>query len=95
MTIRTLLGASALALAPFAAQAQDLPPCENCADTMTVVSWGGAYQNSQVKAYAEPYSALTGVTFIWDESANEFGRQAARPGRGRKHHLGSRRRGGP
>ena len=24
--------------------AQDLPPCENCADEMTVVSWGGAYQ---------------------------------------------------
>ncbi len=71
MRISRLLGASALAIVPFAAFAQDLQPCENCADTLTVVSWGGAYQTSQVKAYAEPYSELTGVTFVWDESANE------------------------
>nr|WP_243642033.1 extracellular solute-binding protein [Rhodovulum steppense] len=51
--------------------AQDLPPCENCADSMTVVSWGGAYQTSQIKAYAEPYAAMTGTTFTWDESSNE------------------------
>ena len=38
---------------------------------MTVVSWGGAYQTSQQKAYAEPYAALTGTTFTWDESSNE------------------------
>jgi putative spermidine/putrescine transport system substrate-binding protein len=25
------------------------------ADSMTLVSWGGAYQASQVNAYAEPY----------------------------------------
>jgi putative spermidine/putrescine transport system substrate-binding protein len=52
-------------------QDAELPPCENCADEMTVVSWGGAYQNSQLKAYAEPYAAATGVTVTWDESSNE------------------------
>ncbi|WP_428982500.1 extracellular solute-binding protein [Oricola indica] len=50
---------------------QDLEPCENCADEMTLVSWGGAYQASQVKAYSEPYAEMTGVTFVWDESSNE------------------------
>lgn len=40
-------------------------------DQMTVVSWGGAYQNSQQKAYAEPYSADTGINFVWDESSSE------------------------
>ena len=72
MKLRHILGATALVALPVgAAFAQDLPPCENCADSMTVVSWGGAYQNSQIKAYADPYSELTGVTFIWDESSNE------------------------
>lgn len=72
MKLRHLLAATALVALPTgAAFAQDLPPCEGCADSMTVVSWGGAYQNSQIKAYADPYSELTGVTFIWDESSNE------------------------
>ncbi len=42
-----------------------------CADSMVLMSWGGAYQNSQLMAYAEPYSALTGVTITWDEGSNE------------------------
>jgi len=41
------------------------------ATEMTVVSWGGAYQISQQKAYTEPYSAANGVNFIWDESSAE------------------------
>jgi len=45
--------------------------CENCPDAMTIVSWGGAYSNSQLKAYHEPYSAATGVEIINDESSNE------------------------
>ncbi|MEM1387334.1 MAG: extracellular solute-binding protein [Pseudomonadota bacterium] len=41
-------------------------------DSMTVVSWGGAYQASQVSAYAEPYKAMNeGLEIVWDESANE------------------------
>lgn len=41
-------------------------------DDMTAVSWGGAYQKSQLKAYAEPYEANNeGVTITWDESSAE------------------------
>jgi putative spermidine/putrescine transport system substrate-binding protein len=36
---------------------------------MTIVSWGGAYSKSQLKAYHEPYSAITGVTILNDESS--------------------------
>jgi putative spermidine/putrescine transport system substrate-binding protein len=73
MKMRHLLVATALAAAPLAwtATAQDLPPCENCADNMTIVSWGGAYQLSQLKAYVEPYAAITGISAVWDESSNE------------------------
>ena len=38
------------AAAPVAAQ-----------DSLTVVSWGGAYTRSQVKAYHEPWEAKTGI----------------------------------
>ena len=41
------------------------------AGSMTVVSWGGAYQNSQQKAYSEPYAEMTGTEFVWDESSSE------------------------
>ncbi|NIZ13275.1 extracellular solute-binding protein [Phaeobacter sp. HF9A] len=41
------------------------------ADEMTIVSWGGAYSNSQNKAYHEPYAEKTGVKIINDESSNE------------------------
>ncbi|MEM5470196.1 extracellular solute-binding protein [Hoeflea sp. AS60] len=42
------------------------------ADSMTIVSWGGAYQKSQINAYAEPYKAMhPEVEVIWDESSNE------------------------
>ena len=49
----------------------EMAACENCVDSMTIVSWGGAYQNSQLKAYVEPYVAATGVKVTWDESSNE------------------------
>jgi putative spermidine/putrescine transport system substrate-binding protein len=39
---------------------------------MTVVSWGGAYQDSQVKAYIEPYKAMyPDLTVVMDESSAE------------------------
>ncbi|WP_243611681.1 extracellular solute-binding protein [Shimia aestuarii] len=41
------------------------------ADEMTIVSWGGAYSNSQQKAYHEPYMEKTGVSIINDESSAE------------------------
>ncbi|TNC74585.1 extracellular solute-binding protein [Rubellimicrobium roseum] len=78
MTITKLMGSAALALLPMAgaalaqdAAAPELPACENCADSMVIMSWGGAYQNSQLKAYVEPYIAATGITVTWDESSNE------------------------
>jgi putative spermidine/putrescine transport system substrate-binding protein len=77
MRITHFLGSAALALLPMsgAALAQDatteLPPCEGCSDSMVIMSWGGAYQNSQLKAYVEPYQAITGISVTWDESSNE------------------------
>ena len=73
MGLRYILGAAALVALPFgvAMADDDIAPCDGCAKSMTVVSWGGAYQVSQQKAYAEPYSKLTGTTFTWDESSNE------------------------
>jgi putative spermidine/putrescine transport system substrate-binding protein len=42
------------------------------ASDMVLVSWGGAYQNSQQKAYVEPYIAMNeGVKAVWDESSAE------------------------
>ena len=71
MILKLVIGASALAVLPMSALAEDAPPCDNCADSMTISSWGGAYQAMQQKAYAEPYAAATGVNIIWDESSNE------------------------
>ncbi|GAB4259515.1 MAG: ABC transporter substrate-binding protein [Pararhodobacter sp.] len=40
------------------------------ANEMTIVSWGGAYQASQVNAYHNPYLAMNeGLTIITDESS--------------------------
>ena len=58
-----ILTASAAAIAAGAAIAQD--------KTLTIVSWGGAYSNSQIKAYHEPYTEKTGVKILnEDKSAN-------------------------
>ena len=35
------------------------------ADQLTIVSWGGAYQESQRKAYYEPYTKEKGVSDVW------------------------------
>lgn len=72
MKLKLLLIAAASGLAMAApVHSEDLAPCENCASEMTVVSWGGAYQNSQVKSYSDPYAAMTDVKFVYDESSNE------------------------
>ncbi|QOL81835.1 extracellular solute-binding protein [Pseudooceanicola spongiae] len=63
---KTLLAGTALAMSAGVASAQDM------ANDMTIVSWGGAYQSSQLKAYVEPYMAEhPEVTVTWDESSNE------------------------
>jgi len=56
------------ALATTGVQAQDV----KMADTLTLVSWGGAYQKSQIKAYSEPYQAMhPDLKIVWDESSAE------------------------
>ncbi|MCA8883768.1 MAG: extracellular solute-binding protein [Rhodobacteraceae bacterium] len=65
--LTTLLTASACAVVAGAGHADD-----RMASDMTIVSWGGAYQASQQKAYTEPYMAMhDGLSVIWDESSNE------------------------
>jgi len=67
-----LASAFALSTIALAATAADeLPACENCGDQMTIVSWGGAYSNSQLQAYHNPYTEMTGVEIINDESSAE------------------------
>ncbi|MEJ6391254.1 extracellular solute-binding protein [Gymnodinialimonas ulvae] len=42
------------------------------AGSMTLVSWGGAYQISQQRAYSDPYAEMNeGLEVIWDESSAE------------------------
>ncbi|MFO7759491.1 MAG: extracellular solute-binding protein [Roseovarius sp.] len=64
---KTLLATTALTAAAAApAMSQDM------ADSMTLVSWGGAYQDSQQKAYVEPYLEMNpDVSATWDESSAE------------------------
>jgi putative spermidine/putrescine transport system substrate-binding protein len=64
---KTLLATSALTVAAAGAvTAQDM------ADSMTLVSWGGAYQASQQNAYVEPYLEMhPEVSVTWDESSPE------------------------
>jgi putative spermidine/putrescine transport system substrate-binding protein len=68
MKLKTLLATSALTAAAAGAYAAS----HGMADSMTLVSWGGAYQSSQQKAYVEPYvAANAGVSATWDESSAE------------------------
>jgi len=72
MKMKTLLMAAAASVAFTApVTSQEVDACDNCADELTIVSWGGAYSNSQIKAYSEPYTALTNVKIVNDESSNE------------------------
>lgn len=66
MTLKSvLMGAcGAVALTTCAAVAQQM------ANNLTVVSWGGAYQASQVNAYLNPYVAANpGFSYVTDESS--------------------------
>jgi putative spermidine/putrescine transport system substrate-binding protein len=72
---KTLMASTALTVAAGALAAQDMESPvagEPMIDSMTLVSWGGAYQNSQQKAYVEPYIEMNPeVSATWDESSNE------------------------
>ena len=78
MTIVKLMGSAALALLPIAGAAfaqtaatAEMPACENCSDSLVIMSWGGAYQAMQIAAYVQPYIDQTGVSVTWDESSGE------------------------
>ena len=63
---KILVASSALSMAVGVAHAADM------ANEMTLVSWGGAYQSSQQRAYTEPYMAKNaGLNVVWDESSAE------------------------
>ena len=67
---KTLLASTALTVAAGAALAES--HSMEMANDMTLVSWGGAYQNSQQKAYVEPYQEMNpDVSIVWDESSAE------------------------
>ena len=65
-TVTKLMATSALTLTASMAFADG-----HMANEMTIVSWGGAYSNSQQKAYHDPYMEKTGVNIINDESSAE------------------------
>ncbi|MBO6559303.1 MAG: extracellular solute-binding protein [Nisaea sp.] len=63
---KLMVATAAFGMAAGAAHAADM------ATDMTLVSWGGAYQSSQQRAYVEPYIANnSGVKVVWDESSAE------------------------
>jgi len=65
---KSLLATSALTVVAAGAYAAG----HGMADDMTLVSWGGAYQESQQNAYVEPYLEMNeGVSAVWDESSAE------------------------
>lgn len=57
LSMHTALAAT-LAAGSIVALAQGKP------ESLTVVSWGGAYSNSQLKAYHEPWTAKTGIKIV-------------------------------
>jgi len=59
----TILATSALAMAAGSTSAADM------ADSMAIVSWGGAYSAAQLHAYDEPYMKKTGTKIVHNESA--------------------------
>ncbi len=63
---KTLMTTTALTLAASMVSADG-----HMANELTIVSWGGAYTNSQKNAYHDPYSEMTGVTIINDDSSAE------------------------
>jgi putative spermidine/putrescine transport system substrate-binding protein len=52
-------------------------PQASAADQITIVSWGGAYQESQRKAYYEPYAKEKGIKVIEEEYDGELGKVKA------------------
>jgi putative spermidine/putrescine transport system substrate-binding protein len=60
--------------APAATQEAAATPAPASGKQLTIVSWGGAYQDSQRKAYYEPYMAEKGVKIVEEEYDGELGK---------------------
>ena len=61
----------ALSLGPVSASAEDTPEAGTSGGTLSVATWGGAYEQSQEIAYFEPFAKETGTsiaTQIYDGS---------------------------
>src|SRR5690348_6053400 len=56
----------------FAITAAGVPGAVAQDKALTVVSWGGAYQESQRKAYIEPYAAESGTKITEEEYNGEI-----------------------
>ena len=67
----TVLGALAILLCGTAIQPSA------AADSITAVSWGGAYQEAQTKAYFEPFSKDTGIVIHQDTWGGEIAKVRA------------------
>jgi putative spermidine/putrescine transport system substrate-binding protein len=69
---------AAPAPAPAATQEAAVAPAPaEAGKQLTIVSWGGAYQESQRKAYYEPYAAATSVKIVEEEYDGELGKVKA------------------
>ena len=69
------LTVSGLAIA-VAFSTVDVPKAA-AADQITIVSWGGAYSESQRKAYYEPYMKEKGIKVVEEEYDGELGKLKA------------------
>ena len=56
-----------LAAGAVFAAASMASPLALAADSITVVSWGGAYTKSQVEAYHKPFTAKTGINIVSED----------------------------
>lgn len=59
----TIAGAAAVGLMAV--------PSAGFAESLTIVSWGGAYEESQRRAYYEPYTEMTGTEIIQESRSAE------------------------
>jgi len=64
--LRLLTSCAALGLTAFAFSGGGFGAAQ-AADQLTVVSWGGAYGMSQIKAYHEPFAKETGVEVLSED----------------------------
>ena len=76
MKTTLMLTASALAMVLATASVQ-VPSAVAQEKQLTIVSWGGAYQESQRKAYYEPYAKEMGVKIVEEEYDGELGKLKA------------------